>query len=219
MNGPHDMGGMHGFGPIDPEPETEEPLFHADWERRAFALTLACGPVGGWTLDASRFARERIDPADYLAMSYYEKWLAGLQMLLLERGLLSEAELDAGRPQSKATPERLLRGDAVDAAMDRGGPTAMDMDMAPAFKVGDRVRARLMNPEGHTRTPRYVRGRLGTVVLHHGGHVYPDASADGERRGEHLYTVSFAARDLWGEQASAADTVRVDLWEPYLEPV
>ena len=133
MNGPHDMGGMHGFGPIDPEPETEEPLFHADWERRAFALTLACGPVGGWTLDASRFARERIDPADYLAMSYYEKWLAGLQMLLLERSLLSEAEIDAGRPQSKATPGRLLRGDAVDAAMAKGITSNTNRPISPFF--------------------------------------------------------------------------------------
>ncbi|MEQ9642283.1 MAG: nitrile hydratase subunit beta [Alphaproteobacteria bacterium] len=218
MNGPHDMGGMHGFGPIDPEPESQEPVFHADWERRAFALTLASAAIGGWTLDASRFARERIDPADYLAMSYYEKWLEGMRTLLVEHGVVSAAELAAGRPTEKANPDRILRGDAVDAAMARGGPTEMAIDAAPVFKVGDRVRARVMNPEGHTRNPRYVRGHVGTVVLHHGGHVYADANAVGERRAEHLYTVSFAARDLWGERAGAADTVRVDLWQPYLEP-
>ncbi len=93
MNGAHDLGGMHGFGPIDPEPD--EPVFHAQWERRAFALTLAMGAYGAWNIDMSRHARERMEPGAYLATSYYEHWLHGLELLLIEKGLLTRQEIDA----------------------------------------------------------------------------------------------------------------------------
>lgn len=220
MNGAHDMGGMHGFGPIDPEPETAEPVFHEPWERRAFALTLAVAGLGRWTLDEARHARERIPPARYLELSYYEKWLEALSKQIVEKGLVTEAEVASGRPAARVSPEtvRVLRGADVPQLMAKGGPTAMPLDRAPAFRIGDRVRARNMHPAGHTRLPRYVRGHAGTVVLHHGGHVFADANAHGERRAEHLYTVSFATHDLWGPAAGEKDSVRIDLWEPHLEP-
>ena len=103
MNGAHDLGGMHGFGPVAAEPE--EPVFHADWERRCFAITVAAGFLGEWNIDASRYARERMAPALYLGTSYYEHWLHGLQTLLVERGLLTEAEIEA-RMRELAEGER-----------------------------------------------------------------------------------------------------------------
>ncbi|WP_417518365.1 nitrile hydratase subunit beta [Minwuia sp.] len=218
MNGPHDMGGMHGFGPIDPDPEDREELFHAEWERRAFAVTLAAGFLGKWSIDEARFARETMDPDRYLGASYYEKWLDASERLLLQKGLITEEELATAKAAGKADPDsiRLLKGGTVDQTFLKGGPASMDIDAAPSFAVGDRVRARNINPEGHTRIPRYVRGHVGEIVLHHGGHVFADASARGERHGEHLYTVRFEATDLWGPDAFGG-SVKIDLWEPYLE--
>jgi len=220
VNGAHDMGGMHGFGPIDPEPEAEEPVFHAEWERRAFALTLAAGALGRWTLDASRHARERQHPVGYLRHSYYENWLAGLETLLIETGLATREELRRGRAETPVDAARLrvLRAADVPRVMARGGPVAVDMERPPRFAPGERVRVRNRHPAGHTRAPRYVRGRLGTVQTHHGGHVFADRNAHGVKEGEHLYSVRFAARELWGEDAPAHDAVCVDLWEPHLEP-
>ncbi len=206
MNGAHDLGGMHGLGPVDPEPETLEPVFHDEWERRAFALTLACGMLGRWNLDESRHARERQHPADYLRHGYYENWLAGLETLLAEKGLLS------GDHTGPAVP-----ADRVGEILRRGGPVDMPADAGPAFAVGDAVRVRNDHPEGHTRAPRYVRGRRGAVVSHHGCHVLPDANARGERVGAHLYSVRFEAAELWGADGTPGDAVYVDLWEPYLE--
>lgn len=218
MNGVHDMGGMHGFGPIAPEPENEEPLFHADWERHAFALTLAAGFLGQWSIDEARHARERMNPADYLRASYYEKWLDAVGRQMVEKGLITEAELASGRAERRVAEDeyRVLKAAAVDPTFEKGGPASMDAAAAPSFRVGDRVRAANINPAGHTRLPRYVRGHAGEVVLHHGGHVFADANAHGERRGEHLYTVRFAAKELWGPDAFGG-AVMVDLWEPHLE--
>jgi nitrile hydratase len=218
MNGIHDMGGMQGFGPIAPEPESEEELFHAEWERRAFALSLAVGFLGEWTLDEARHARETMTPEKYVGAGYYEKWIDAVSRQIVEKGLVTEAELASGKADAPA-PEgryRLLKGGTVDEVFVKGGPTEMEIDAAPAFAVGDRVRARMINPAGHTRSPRYVRGHVGEVALHHGGHVFADANAHGERRGEHLYTVRFDAKDLWGPDAFAG-AVMVDLWEPHLE--
>ncbi len=207
MNGAHDLGGMHGFAPV--APEADEPVFHAEWERRAFALTLAMGFTGQWNLDGSRFARERMAPADYLATSYYEHWLFGLEALLAERGLLEGA------------PARLRRLEAasVDKVLSTGGPTERRIEAPPAFAPGQRVRARNLHPQGHTRLPRYCRGRAGVVERHRGAHVWPDAHAAGDGPDpRHLYSVRFAARELWGPEAPAADSIAIDLWEPYLEP-
>lgn len=218
MNGAHDMGGMHGFGPVEPEPG--EPPFHADWERRVFALTLAMGATGEWNLDASRFAREAQPPPAYLGETYYEVWLAGLERLLTERGLVTPDEMAAHR--SLAPPRRLARrleAGAVDSMLRAGGPTERAPERPARFAAGDRVRARELHPRTHTRLPRYVRGNAGEVVAVHGCHVFPDVHAHGGGEDpQWLYTVRFAARELWGEAADPAAAVSVDAFEPYLEP-
>jgi nitrile hydratase len=216
MNGPHDMGGVSGFGPVIPEPD--EPTFHGDWERRVFAMTLAMGPVGSWNIDQSRAARERTP--DYLSKSYFQIWLAGLERLMAERGLVAAAEIDAGRASGEPKPvQRILKAGDVAAMLARGGPTSRPDIGQPAFAIGQRVRAKRMDPEGHTRLPRYVRGQVGTVQLNHGCHVFADAHAAGEGEApQWLYTVRFDARELWGERANPADSVSVDVWQSYLEP-
>ena len=217
MNGAHDMGGQHGFGRVEPEPE--EPVFHAEWERRAFALTLAMGAIGEWNLDASRFARESLPPAEYLAKTYYEIWLAGLEKLAVERGLVAAEELAAGRPLERPRPvARTLAGPDVNRMLSRGGPTERQASRSARFAVGDRVRARNLHPRTHTRLPRYVRGHVGTIERVLGCHVFPDSNALG--KGEDpkwLYTVRFDGRELWGDQADPTTQVSVDAWEPYLE--
>lgn len=220
MNGVHDMGGMHGFGPIDPEPEESEPVFHAEWEGRVLAMTLACGALGRWTIDESRHSRERLGPVSYLGASYYEKWLMGLQRLLVEKGLLTAGELASGKASESAPPdiiERRLASEQVSRALSRGSSAEMSPTSDPLFHPGDRVRVRAVTTEGHTRAVRYTTGRFGTIETHHGCHVFPDSSARGEKEGRHLYGVAFTARELWGETGAPGDTVRVDLWEPYLE--
>jgi nitrile hydratase beta subunit len=216
MNGVHDMGGMHGLGPIAPDPG--EPLFHAPWEARVLAMTLAVGAWGRWNIDTSRHARESIPGPDYLRMSYYEKWLAGLEALMLSAGLLTRDEIRTGRPASGA--QRLyppLTADRVARTLAAGGPATRDVAAAHGFAIGEPVRARNINPIGHTRLPRYVRGRVGVVERDHGVHVFPDTNAHelGEQPGR-LYGVRFTARELWGDAARAGDSVHVDLWDAYL---
>jgi nitrile hydratase len=218
MNGVHDMGGMHGMGPI--AAEANEPVFHERWEARVYALNRAMAVLGKWNIDAGRHSRERIPPADYLRMSYYEKWLAGLIMLLKETGVVTQAELASGRPDPgapKATPA--LTSDRVAGMVLLRGTFERPVNTAPRFAIGDPVRAKKINPIGHTRLPRYARGNVGVVDRVHGAHVFPDTNA--HFRGEnpqHLYSVRFSARELWGEAASPRDAVYIDLWEDYLEP-
>jgi nitrile hydratase subunit beta len=221
MNGGHDLGGMHGLGPIQPEPEAEEPVFHDGWEKRVFALTVATGALGRWTIDMGRHARERQHPADYMRNTYYENWLAGLEKLLVEGGLVSAEELVSGKasgPADEAVRARVLRAANVAPAMAKGGPVEVAIDAPPRFAVGDRVRAINRHPTGHTREPRYVRGRTGVIHEHYGAHVFPDRSAAGRREGRHLYSVRFEAGELWGESAVPGGAIYVDLWEDYLEP-
>lgn len=222
MNGVHDMGGLQGFGPV--ELESDEPLFHADWERRALGLTLAMGATGQWNIDLSRSARETLPPATYLGSSYYEIWIRGLEKLMLQRGLISDAELQRGELIEPPQPvARVLRAADVDAALARGSPTTRPAAGPARFAVGDRVRAFNVHPQGHTRLPRYVRGHTGTVTLVHGSHVYADrhaSTAPGEpfdARPEWLYTVAFNGQDLWGASAEPGTCISVDAWEPYLE--
>jgi nitrile hydratase len=219
LNGVHDMGGMHGLGPIAPEPDG--PLFHEPWEARALAITLAAGAWGRWTLDASRHQRERIPGPDYLRMSYYEKWIAGLEALLLDTGLVGADELASGRPAPgtiKTSPP--LTAERVPSALASGGPTLREVAQAPRFAVGDEVRARNINPSGHTRLPRYARGHVGVISRRHGAHVFPDANAHGQgEQPQPLYQVRFEAAELWGEGARGPGAVYIDLWEDYLEPI
>lgn len=219
MNGPQDMGGMHGFGPIGIE--ADEPLFHAAWEPRALGITVAMGASGMWNIDMSRHARESIPPAEYYAATYYEIWTKGVERLITRLGLVSEAELKAGMALEAPAPiKRVLKKDDVDKALKTGTPSERPAANPARFKVGDAVTTRVMNPTGHTRLPRYARGKSGVVEMVHGAHIFPDTHAHGE--GEHpqwLYNVRFSGRELWGEEADATLVVSVDAWESYLEPV
>jgi nitrile hydratase subunit beta len=232
MNGVHDMGGMHGMGPV--EIEVDEPVFHHAWERRVLALTVAAGYLGRWNLDMSRHAREQMPPADYLAATYYERWLWGLERLLEQSGLIQPGELDerlraGGASHAHADPghppaaphagARVLRADSVLSVLRGAGGARLADDVPPRFRPGDRIRTRTIQPIGHTRLPRYARGRLGTIDSDHGVWIFPDANA--ERRAsppQHLYGVVFAARELWGPEAPPRDSVYLDLWDDYLDP-
>jgi nitrile hydratase subunit beta len=224
MNGVHDMGGMHGMGPVELEPD--EPVFHHDWERRAFALSVAGGFLGRWNLDMSRHARELMPPAEYLATSYYEHWIWGLEHRLRVAGLIDAGELEARlggepAPQASAAPEgvRLLRAADVPAALRAPGARVDDADQPARFAPGDQVRARNINPPGHTRLPRYARGRQGVIDRGHGVWIFPDSNAAGQGKNpQHLYCVRFSARELWGPDASPRDAVFIDLFEDYLDP-
>lgn len=218
MNGPQDLGGQMGFGPV--APEANEPLFHAGWEKRALGLTLAAGSMGHWNIDESRHCRESLHPADYYASTYYEIWTKALERLLVRHGFVSQEELAQGRAlQPGTTPRRTLAAANVPAALARGGPCDRPIEMQPRFAVGDAVRTLNINPDGHTRLPRYARARLGTIERVHDGYVFPDTNAHGE--GEHpqrVYTVTFAATELWGRNADPTLSVSIDAWESYLEP-
>jgi len=219
MNGVHDMGGMHGMGPV--VEEKNEPVFHHEWEGRIFAMNLAMGGWRKWNLDAHRHSRELIPPAEYLRMSYYEKWVAGLVELMVQSELTTHAEIESGVPaagSTKAVPA--LTADQAVARVTKGAPSRRDLDVAARFQVGQRVCARNIHPLGHTRLPRYARGKSGTIDRDHGVFVFPDANAHflGEKP-QHVYSVCFAARELWGAQAAGEkDSVYLDMWDDYLEP-
>jgi nitrile hydratase beta subunit len=218
MNGVHDMGGMHGFGAVEPEPN--EPVFHAPWEGRALAMNRAMGYLGLWNIDIGRFSREQLAPDVYLGSSYYRKWTLGLEDLVMQYGLVGEDELAAGHALHPAAPvKRTLTAADAPKLLSRGSferPAT-----APArFKVGDRVRMKNMNPAGHTRLPRYVRGHAGVIEYVRGCHVFPDAVVAGRGEEPHwLYTVAFDGRELWGEGSDPTVKVSVEAWEPYLDQV
>ena len=218
MNGPHDLGGQMGFGPV--APERDEPFFHAEWEKRALGVTLCAGAMGAWTLDESRHARESLAPADYYASSYYEIWIKALETLLVRHGFVDAAELRDGEVRGPgAAPKRVLKAADVPAVLARGGPCDRPVATQPIFAAGDRVRARNIHPVGHTRLPRYVRGREGVVEAVRDGFVLPDSSAHGKGENpEWVYTVVFQGRDLWGEGSDPTLSVSIDAWENYLEP-
>jgi len=214
MNGVHDMGGMDGFGPV--VREQNEPVFHADWERRAFVLTVRARRLAQSNGDEFRHAIERIPPARYLASSYYERWLAAAETVLVEHGVVTREELLA-KENSSIDPALIANAVATH------GPTPVKSDAKPRparFAKGARVRARNLNPVGHTRLPRYVRGKAGVVARDWGVFVFPDTNAHhAGAKPQHCYSVSFAARELWGKSASSRDRVYIDLWEDYLEPI
>ena len=218
MNGPQDLGGQMGFGPV--APEHDEPIFHAAWERRALALTLAMGATREWNIDVSRHARESLPPAQYLSSSYYEIWIAGLCRLMLAKGLATDAEIASGKMAT--APKKVagkLMAEYVSAALAKGGPTTRPATAPPRFALGDKVRTRNIHPATHTRLPRYLRGHVGEIALLHGTHVFPDSNAHAKGEApQPLYTVRFSAREIWGEARHPRDTVSADLWESYLEP-
>lgn len=224
MNGVHDLGGMQCFGKV--VREENEPVFHADWERVIYAISRAMGYAGINNIDEGRHSLERMDPADYLGSSYYERWVDGRTRLLLEKGVITEKELDdrqaffAEHPDTTAAatvqtspppapPERVVTG---------AGYIREPMG-SPRFVPGDRVVTRVTQPKGHTRLARYARGKHGIVERLHGTQVFPDAHAHGlGEQPQPLYSVRFDAAELWGDSAEPRQTVNIDLWESYLLP-
>jgi len=202
VNGVHDMGGMHGFGPVIAE--RSEPVFHARWEgivRAIFERTNG----RYFNLDEFRRVMERMPAEAYLPASYYEKWLYAIESILKEKGVVTAGELTAGEPSVPPPP-----------------PTQKldpPRSQTPRFKAGDRVATRNLNPKGHTRLPRYARAKRGLIRTHYGSFPLPDSNAHG--RGpdwQPCYAVEFDARELWGTEAKPGDRVCIDLWESYLEP-
>lgn len=216
MNGPHDLGGRHGFGSVTAEDENIR--FHGDWEKRVLGLTLASAALGYWNIDVSRHARESLPPAIYLNSSYYAIWLRGLEALLLRAGEITETELAEGRViEPGHRVDRRMPAEVVPSVLTAGGPSERP-GPEPVFQIGDRVRTRNHQPAGHTRLPGYARGCAGVVTALHGCHVYPDTN--GHHGGENpqpLYTVKFAATELFGADADPALSVSIDAWEPYLD--
>jgi nitrile hydratase subunit beta len=217
MNGVHDMGGMHGMGPV--EIEKNEPVFHAEWERRVFALRLASAFHGKWNGNMNRYAVEQMPPVEYLAATYYERVLFGLEKLLVERALVSAKELKTGHAEGKASVTDILRVAGLETLLRNRIRARLDDNAAPKFRTGDRVIARNINPAGHTRLPRYARGRRGVIEGDHGVFIFPDTSAmNRDKKPQHLDTVRFTARELWGPGVSAGDSVHVNLWDDHLDP-
>jgi nitrile hydratase len=212
------MGGMQDMGPV--KEEKNEPVFHHSWEGRLFALRRATGAWGKWNIDTTRYEIELVPAADYLRLGYYERQFVAFLDTLVKRGMLTQAEIESGIPapgSPKAVPP--LTVEKVGVLVSKGVPTSRDVPVAPRFQTGQRVRARNINPVGHTRLPRYARGKAGLIERDYGVFVFPDTNAQflGEKP-QHLYAVRFSARELWGEQAKPQDTVYLSMWDDYLEP-
>ncbi len=221
MDGVHDMGGMHGFGPVV-EPGAELP-YHERWEPRIFALQMLVGYEGLGAGPGGRAVREEMAPSDYLAASYYERWLYSAEQRLLRRGTISPGEVEAMMDRLRADqPAPIHRDPAMaERVVDQ---LRTPHPMPPAgedtrFKVGERVRVRRMHPPRHTRCPRYVRGAIGAIDAVRGADRLPDRATYGERVDrEPVYSVAFGSAELWGAVGEAEWTVLLDLWESYLEP-
>ena len=218
MDGIADMGGMHGFGRVDRSDEGDP--FHAEWERRILGITFAALGAGLFNVDEIRRATESADPLIYLKSTYYERWLYSTEDLLKEKGVVTASELATGRsatPAVNTAPP--VTSETARIILEQGGTSRSPDGARPRFKTGDVVVARNIHPRGHTRLPRYVRGKRGTVVLDHGIFALPDSNSAGlGLRSQHVYGVRFAARDVWGPQASARDTLQIDLFDDYLDP-
>jgi nitrile hydratase subunit beta len=216
MDGIHDMGGMHGFGKV--EPEEDEPVFHAAWEGRCLALNRAMGAIGAWTIDEGRAGIEQLPPGVYLASSYYGKWALRLHNMVVARGLAGADELAAGRALREGKPlSRKLTAAEVPSTLTRGS-FGRPAPSRARFAIGDRVRTKNIHPATHTRLPRYARGHVGVVEAIRGCHVFPDSTAvGGGENPQWLYTVVFDARELFGEAADPTLKVSIEAFEPYLE--
>ena len=215
MDGVHDLGGREGFGPIV-DKDDDKP-FHADWEMRAFGIKEVV--AANWAIDWFRHYRELVVPVDYLTRPYFDQRITAVAAQLIDEGHLTLDEIKAGAsafaPKLSRPP---MTPEVARALVRRPTSFAVSVNTPQRFALGQTVRCRLDGAAGHTRLPHYARGRAGQIQAHHGGHVLADASARGEKRGEHLYTVGFASVDLWPEARGSRDRVFVDLWESYLEP-
>jgi len=216
MNGIHDMGGMDGMGPI--APERDEPVFHETWEGRVYAISRRIAPWGqGRNWRSFRFEIESIPAAEYLRMPYYERWFTMIINRLLTSNLITAEELRRGRTDPNSPRPQLLPESPAAAA----GAARLEVEVSPRFRPQQRVRARNLHPRGHTRLPRYVRGKVGTVTRDHGVFALQDTDENGQRLGQrpqHVYAVRFVATELWGDRGSANESVYLDLWDDYLEP-
>ena len=210
-----DLGGTAEHGRVMPEPEGE--LFHAPWEPQVLSLALAMGGTGEWNIDMSRSARETLP--DYADLGYYAIWFEALLKLLIERGLVSEDEIESGRAlHPTRSVSRILRAADVARLLAKGSSTSRPPTAPAAFALGEQVRMRSSAVPHHTRLPGYSRGKIGRIERIHGVHVFPDTNAQGlGEQPQWLYTIAFEARELWGEDACEGLSVRIDAWEPYLE--
>ncbi|MGQ0523522.1 MAG: nitrile hydratase subunit beta [Betaproteobacteria bacterium] len=217
MNGVHDMGGMDGFGKVEPEPN--EPVFHARWEGRVVAMTRAMVALGHWNIDIGRYGIEVLPPSVYLSSSYYRRWFLRTANLLMQRGLVRADELAAGHSLRADDGKDKKKFSVADIErVSRRSSFARTASAPARFKLGERVRAINMHPKSHTRLPRYVRGHAGVVERIHGAHVFPDAFVAGKGEiPQWLYTVRFEARELWGPDADPTVKVSIEAFEPYLE--
>ena len=224
MNGVHDMGGMHGFGPIPRE--ENEPVFHASWEGRMFGMLLTLGSHGVHDPGGLRAALENLEPAQYLASGYFERWLLVTEKALVEKGFLTQEELNSKSKEIQERPEAaptrsedpLQRERILRAVYDRT-PSNRDVGVVPRFKVGDTVRVRNVHPRWHTRLPRYVRGKTGVITRFHGVHDFHDVVPDETvAQPQPVYNLRFLAAELWGDSAEPNESLHIDLWESYLEP-
>jgi nitrile hydratase beta subunit len=217
MNGVYDMGGMHGFGKVEPEPN--EPAFHAPWEGRVLALQRALGFTRAWNIDKARDAQERLPASVYLAVSYYERWALGIERNALDVGLIDPDEVTAGRAlRPGKRVERVMTKNDVGFAFTRGSYSRPARQPA-RFKPGDRVHTKNINKATHHRLPRYARGRTGVIEAVRGCHVFPDSvTTGGGDDPQWLYTVVFDARHIWGPDADPTLKVSIEAFEPYLEP-
>ena len=217
MDGIHDMGGMDGFGAI--ERETEEPVFHAEWERRTVGMVMNMFAQRFFQLDEYRQKIERMEPIAYLG-PYYARWFHAASTLLVEKGLLTRDELESGDAAGKAANVDLIAGDAIPGLLRARISGKQDDPIPTNFQPGDTVRARNIHPQHHTRTPRYIRGKTGTVERDHGVFTFPDSHAQiAAQPPQHVYSVRFPAREVWGPEAPACDALYIDMWDDYLEPV
>ncbi len=217
-----DMGGMQGWGPVPYEPGTDDHPFHEPWEGRAFAMTLlAINRLSGQNLDAMRHALSRLHPVDYLVDGYYGRWLNCAELMLVDSGIIAPGAIDA-------RARRLLGEDVAEPPeptpskpdyAGTGPGSLRQVDDQPRFKVGQTVRAKDIHPSGHTRLPRYVRGRTGMVQGLHPAALLPDTHAhfEGENP-QHVYDVAFDSTELWGPD-SESFSLHIDLYESYLEEV
>ena len=205
------------MGPV--QPETDEPVFHHDWEKRVFGLFAPLFASGAFCVDEFRHAIERMAPAEYLNSSYYDHWLHAFETILLEKGLVTAEELRNGQAAGTDRQTPAVNADAVPALVASGASARVDMDVKPKFVEGDMVVVKNINPPGHTRVPRYVRDKLGCIDRDHGVFVFPDTAAHGKgEKPQHCYSVYFSAQEVWGSSASRNDSLYVDLWDDYLVP-
>nr|7W8M_B Chain B, Cobalt-containing nitrile hydratase subunit beta [Pseudonocardia thermophila] len=226
MNGVYDVGGTDGLGPINRP--ADEPVFRAEWEKVAFAMFPATFRAGFMGLDEFRFGIEQMNPAEYLESPYYWHWIRTYIHHGVRTGKIDLEELerrtqyyrenpDAPLPEHEQKPELI---EFVNQAVYGGLPRSREVDRPPKFKEGDVVRFSTASPKGHARRARYVRGKTGTVVKHHGAYIYPDTAGNGLGEcPEHLYTVRFTAQELWGPEGDPNSSVYYDCWEPYIELV